>query len=113
MKYVIYIILGLGALIGIILLFRKFSTPSFSIEQFDRINKSGYFLFAGLKNEFSFSNSGIYTSNGHSGYVVHYGIVPSKIQNPDIMTLLPLQQKFAFDLYKDGKFIKNLQTITA
>lgn len=94
MKKAIYIVIGLAILIGGFFAYRAFVPPSFFIESLDNITKSGRFVFGGSENTFGPDKSG--SAAGYADWVVTYG-------NKD--------GKYSFDLYHNGEFVKNLQTI--
>lgn len=94
MKTVIIVLIILALLVGSFFAYRAFIPPSFSIESLDNLTKSGRFIFSGSENSFGPDKSG--SASGYSGWVVTYG-------NKD--------GQYSFDLYRNGKFIKNLQTL--
>lgn len=68
--------------------------PRFAILSADNVEKEGVFTFGGKRNSFSMNKGG--TAIARNGYSVVYG---------------QSKGNYAFDLYKNGVFVKNLQTI--
>ncbi len=101
MKKVLIVIGVLAAVGGTAVFIRSHVPPHFSIEQVDWKNKTGYFLFGGKKFSFGLSvpNIGLTARNGYS---VQYRVTSALGAPIGIMV---------FDLYKKGKFVKQLGSV--
>lgn len=69
--------------------------PSFTIKNYDTINKAGVFSFGGSDN--SFSTAGGKSASGGNGWVV---------------TVETENNKIVFKLFKNGKYVKTLETLS-
>lgn len=81
---------------------RIYIPPAFSVDLIDNLTKSGKFTFGGVQNNFSLTGGVIV--QGRSGWSLQAKpIIPTNgIPSPIV----------SFDLYKNGKFVKNLRTVT-
>lgn len=89
-------IIGIVAAVGTVAFFviRPQIEPRFFIENSDNLKKEGVFSFGGNLNQFGINKGG--SATARNGYTVTYGNRDGKV---------------FFDLYKDGKFKRTLQTI--
>lgn len=91
---IVFIVVALIAIVAF-LIYLKLKTPSFSIEKIDKIKKTGVFKFFGIENDFGL-NTGKSVS-GKNGYVLTTGSTNGNT--------------VYFKLYKNGKFIKEIENI--
>ena len=90
-----YILLGIVVITAIVLFVRSKTPPGFAVESINHLTKTGLFVFSGHQNSFGMGQGK--SVSGRNGYVV--------TTNSDN------GNSVIFKLYKNGEFIKDLQTV--
>ena len=90
-KKLLYGLLGIGVLVGGILAYRYFVSPTFRVTMYSKADKKGEFEFGGITN--AFGNS-VGTMGSRGGWTLETSI------DKDGITI--------FKLFKSGKYVKDL-----